>query len=320
LTPIDCDLRDFAFMPLDVVRLRDSDLAAVPDAEVFRAAVLAWCASWHQIPAASLPDDDAVLARLLGYGRDVKSWMKLREAGALRGFRKCSDGRLYHPVVAEKAIDAWEAKKAQRDRTRKAREARLSRGQQQSKSQDQSQQTSQPLSQNGETSVTEPVTDDVTGSKGQGQGQGESSVPNGTGASAPVELFPKDPPAERPKPKSEPDLTVIPLNLVAVTDPGKAVFSHGVAFVRRLTGKPEDAVRRMIGKWRQQLRNDDRRLWGLFVAADAVPGGVADLASWIGARLREGPPASAKSSEPDDGLNPTARAIIDELKATKGAA
>ena len=24
LTPVDCDLRDFAFMPLDVVRLRDA--------------------------------------------------------------------------------------------------------------------------------------------------------------------------------------------------------------------------------------------------------------------------------------------------------
>ena len=27
--------------------------------------MLLWCASWHQVPAASLPDDDIVLARLL---------------------------------------------------------------------------------------------------------------------------------------------------------------------------------------------------------------------------------------------------------------
>lgn len=69
LTPPDCDLRDFAFMPLDVARLRDSDLAIQIEAEEFRAAVLLWCASWHQVPAASLPDDDKALAALAGYGR-----------------------------------------------------------------------------------------------------------------------------------------------------------------------------------------------------------------------------------------------------------
>jgi hypothetical protein len=147
LTPPTCDLRDFAYMPLDVVRLRDSDLAATPDGEVFRAAILSWCTAWHQVPAASLPDDDPVLARLLGYGRDVKGWTKLRAAGALKGFVKCSDGRLYHPVVAEKAVTAWEAKQAQRNRTKKARDARLSQGKERS------------------------VTGDVTGSKGEGEGE-----------------------------------------------------------------------------------------------------------------------------------------------------
>lgn len=126
LTPPECDLRDFAFMPLDVVRLRDSDIAAHPDAEVFRAAVLCWSVSWHQVPAASLPDDDAAIARLIGMGRDVKGWKKLRASGALRGFVLCSDGRLYHGIVAEKAVKSWEAKKAQRNRTQKARESRLS--------------------------------------------------------------------------------------------------------------------------------------------------------------------------------------------------
>lgn len=109
LTPADCDLRDFAFMPLDVQRLRDSDLAALESPECCWYAVLLWCASWHQLPAASLPDDDRVLAQLAGFGRVVKEWQRVRE-GALRGWIKCSDGRLYHPVVAEKACDAWESK------------------------------------------------------------------------------------------------------------------------------------------------------------------------------------------------------------------
>ena len=106
LTPVDCDLRDFAFMPLDVRRLRDSDLAGQESPEACWAAVLLWGAAWHQVPAASLPDDDKVLAHLAGYGRDVAKFRKVK-AGALRGFVLCEDGRLYHPTVAEKAIEAW---------------------------------------------------------------------------------------------------------------------------------------------------------------------------------------------------------------------
>ncbi|AZY49605.1 DUF1376 domain-containing protein [Bordetella avium] len=132
LTPADCDLRDFAFMPLDVVRLRDSDLAIHVNGEEFRAAVLLWCAAWHQIPAASLPDDDKTLASLAGYGRVVAEWQKVRE-GALRGWMKCSDGRLYHPVVAEKAREAWRGKHQHAygklgDRVRKANKARQAQG------------------------------------------------------------------------------------------------------------------------------------------------------------------------------------------------
>ncbi|MGB3432407.1 DUF1376 domain-containing protein [Achromobacter sp.] len=120
LTPPDCDLRDFAFMPLDVLRLRDSDLAVKADGEAFRCAVLLWCAAWHQVPAASLPDDDDVLAQLAGFGRVTKEWLRHRD-GALRGWVKCGDGRLYHPVVAEKAVEAWRAKMVQRWKTECAR-------------------------------------------------------------------------------------------------------------------------------------------------------------------------------------------------------
>ena len=116
LTPPDCDLRDFQFMPLDVVRFSQSDLVALEDPAAVLANTLLWCASWHSLPAASLTDDDRVLARLSGYGRGLAEWEAIR-AGALRGWVKCSDGRLYHPVVAEKARDAWAGKLKQRYRT-----------------------------------------------------------------------------------------------------------------------------------------------------------------------------------------------------------
>jgi hypothetical protein len=123
LTPPDCDLRDFSWMPLDVLRLRDSDLTVLSSGDAFRAAVLLWCASWHQVPAASLPTDDRLLANLAGYGRDMAGWAEVR-GDAIRGFVECSDGRLYHRVVAEKALEADEQRKAQKERTRKATDAR----------------------------------------------------------------------------------------------------------------------------------------------------------------------------------------------------
>ncbi|MCA8018097.1 DUF1376 domain-containing protein [Burkholderia metallica] len=132
LTPADCDLRDFPFMPLDVQRLCDSDLAALESPEACWAALLLWSKSWHQVPAASLPDDDRVLAKFTGYQRAPAAWQAIRE-GALRGWIKCSDGRLYHPVVAEKANEGWFAKHRQAhdklgERVRKRNKARAEKG------------------------------------------------------------------------------------------------------------------------------------------------------------------------------------------------
>lgn len=123
LTPPDCDLRDFAFMPLEVARLRRSKqwLFARRRPELGFYALNLWMASWHEVPAASLEDDDAVLAdaALCSPAR----WAKIR-AEVMRGWILCADGRLYHPVVAEKANEAWLRKRQQRDRTAAARRAR----------------------------------------------------------------------------------------------------------------------------------------------------------------------------------------------------
>jgi uncharacterized protein YdaU (DUF1376 family) len=115
LTSPDCDLRGLPFMPMDVVRLLDSDLFALATGEEFKAALALWCKAWLQVPAASLPDDDRVLAHLSGAG---VRWKKIKPM-ALRGWIKCSDGRFYHPVVAEKAAEAWKHRQAQRDRANK---------------------------------------------------------------------------------------------------------------------------------------------------------------------------------------------------------
>lgn len=120
MTPPDSDLRDFTYMGLDVVRVRDSGFTAKATGDEFRAGVLLWCASWHQLPAGSLPDDDVELSNLAGYGRVVKEWRRVKVM-ALHGWVKCADGRLYHETVAEKVNEAWRAKLMGRWRTECAR-------------------------------------------------------------------------------------------------------------------------------------------------------------------------------------------------------
>lgn len=120
LVPEDCDLRDFAFMPLEVNRLLTSEtwILGTPAEKI--AALTLWLVSWHQVPAASLPNDDRMLAHLSQAG---SAWKKVKKH-AMRGWVLCADGRLYHETVAEKAMDAWEKKEAQRERSRKANAAR----------------------------------------------------------------------------------------------------------------------------------------------------------------------------------------------------
>lgn len=106
LTPLNCNLQDFPRMMIDIPRLRGSEFDATLDDAAWRAGLNLWMTAWHQVPAASLPDDDANLAKHAGLGRDVKTWRKIRST-ALRGWVKCNDGLLYHPVVAEMALEAW---------------------------------------------------------------------------------------------------------------------------------------------------------------------------------------------------------------------
>lgn len=103
--PIDLDLRGFRWMKLDLLALFNSDFNATPDDTAWRAGVTLWGKAWHQVPAGSLPDDDATLCNLAGLGRDIKTWRRIRPA-ALRGFVVCSDGRLYHSYVCRIAKEA----------------------------------------------------------------------------------------------------------------------------------------------------------------------------------------------------------------------
>ncbi|WP_305096461.1 DUF1376 domain-containing protein [Croceibacterium aestuarii] len=242
LVPSEVDLQDFPFMPLQVARLRDSDLAAEEEPETCWYAVLLWAASWHQIPAGSLPDNDTVLMRLVGLGRDKRTWNKHRK-GALRGFVLCSDGRLYHKTVAEQAIESWTGKLRQRHRTFCAavrqHNARNPENKLQSPSFDEWEALGRPASvAENVTDLSRVQEDNVTrdkGSKGQGQGQGQGHPSN----------------TLEPDGSNAADAASAEKSPQAI-DAVKIIFDTGVRQLA-VSGKRDAEARSIIGRWRKQF-------------------------------------------------------------------
>ena len=120
LVPAEVDLNGLDFMPMRHMRVLQSTLFVKSTGDEFKAAFALWCASWTEIPAGSLPDDDVMLEAL----SRSKVWKKVK-ARALHGWIKCSDGRLYHRIIAPLAINAWE----RRDEYRVVQENRDTRQQ-----------------------------------------------------------------------------------------------------------------------------------------------------------------------------------------------
>ena len=116
LVPADIDVRELPGFMLNTERLMASELVALSSHEAVAAALFLWCRAWKQVPAASLPNDERVIAAFarLPLGR----FKKLR-AEVLRGFVLCDDGRLYHRVLAVEALNAFNKKHAFRARREK---------------------------------------------------------------------------------------------------------------------------------------------------------------------------------------------------------
>ncbi len=116
LVAADVDVRDLDSFLFNVERLMASELVALSSHEVVAAALFLWCRAWKQMPAASLPDDDRVIC---AYSRlSVTRYRKLKTE-ILRGFVKCSDGRLYHRTLAAEANAAFARKQSFRERREK---------------------------------------------------------------------------------------------------------------------------------------------------------------------------------------------------------
>lgn len=120
LTTIGHDIEGYDGFLLNVQKLMASELWALSTGDEFKAAVGLWCRAWTQKPHGSLPDDNRVLAGFSGAG--VK-WNKVKDM-ALRGFIKCSDGRLYHETLCDDVVRASDAKSSRLKRTESATQAR----------------------------------------------------------------------------------------------------------------------------------------------------------------------------------------------------
>lgn len=108
LVPAEVDLRGYEFMPLYGDRLLKSETWISGTAEAKVAALrLWWHAFAHEAPAGSLPNDDRFLAEYAGFGEQVKPWLKVKTQ-AMRNWAPCTDGRLYHPVLAEIVMEVWQ--------------------------------------------------------------------------------------------------------------------------------------------------------------------------------------------------------------------
>jgi uncharacterized protein YdaU (DUF1376 family) len=108
---------------LNVERLLASELWALTKEAplAFRGAVGLWARAWKQIPPASLPNNEAVIAAFADM--PLAKFRKLRDL-VMRNFVLCSDGRYYHTKLAEEANKIWPSV-AKKRREREADNERL---------------------------------------------------------------------------------------------------------------------------------------------------------------------------------------------------
>ena len=278
LTPPECDLRDYPWMPLDAARLLDSSLFARSTGDEFKAAVALWCKAWGQVPAGSLPDDPRDLAHLSGAGA---RWNKVK-AMALHGWVRCSDGRLYHHVVADKAREAWERKLAQRSRTEAARAARAARRSDTHDDARSSEATTDPVTDRATQSVAISVTDTVTA----------SVTETVTGSTRPDQTLPEQKEekisslrSERGEaaPAAQPE--EVCQEPAPPLDARTALFREGKARLMRISGKTDRAAGGLIQRWLRETGDDCAMISGLLAMAEADR--RYDPIAWVEAAIQK---------------------------------
>lgn len=280
LTPPDCDLRGFDFMTLDVRRLLKSEtwMEAADDPRLGHALMTLWAESWHQVPAASIPSNDRLLARLAMC--TPEEWARIRDR-ALCGWRLCDDGRYYHPVVAEKAVEAYERKG-------EFRQALNNKSERQKRWRERYQSLAAELRRLGQTPPAgaslqrleelvrnaQPERDASVDASGSVYVASTETAKTGTGTGTYYFAAEAAAAGSRELPSAE----------TGMPDWKARLFREGIRIVAGLTGKPPATTRTLIGKWLKSSRDDCRRV--LRVLEDAQAANPIDPIAWIEAALR----------------------------------
>lgn len=128
LVPADVDLRAYDWFPLKHKQLRRSTWWLRASDRAKAISVELWCASYEEVPAGSLPDDDMALSDAVGFGRrDLSQWLAVKDE-VMSAWTLCSDGRWYHPTMADVANEAWQVRADKRERERLKKQAQRARG------------------------------------------------------------------------------------------------------------------------------------------------------------------------------------------------
>lgn len=126
LLPSVVDVSTYPWAPVRLDFLSSHSLALLPDPEPFRALVLLASRAWTQKPSMSLPADDARLAWLAGFGRDVHAWLAIKEK-VMAEWVLATDGRWYHEELARWARQSWASKQSAENFSEKQRQRALAR-------------------------------------------------------------------------------------------------------------------------------------------------------------------------------------------------
>jgi hypothetical protein len=80
-----------------------------------------WLESWNEVPAGSWEADDEIIA--VAIDLPIRLFTAHRDH-LMRGWYRCSDGRLYHPVIAEMVFAMTQKRMRNAQRVRKHRESK----------------------------------------------------------------------------------------------------------------------------------------------------------------------------------------------------
>jgi hypothetical protein len=110
--PADVRARGWQFQ-LDVERIENSDTWLLAPKDMRPWLLLLWMKCWTQAPCGSLPASDELIAARIDM--EPRVFAANRDA-LLRGWYRCTDGRLYHPVITELVELMRDGRKKERDK------------------------------------------------------------------------------------------------------------------------------------------------------------------------------------------------------------